>query len=290
MMRRKILNEAKNYAVMCIACASFALAAAFFFNNTSIVAGGFSGVAILLNSLFGNIPIGLITIAMNLPFLIIGIRFLGLRFVLRSALTITVLGVFMEVFSFLPPLTTDPLLAALYGGVCQGFGVGLFIRYGFSSGGTELLSWLITRFIKPLRIPLCVGILDGIIVLMGAIFTQNPSNLLYALIVIFVSTKVSEFILVGIEKSKLCFIITDKGEEISHALMQKSPRGITMLNGQGMYTHDAHSVLMTNVKNRQLSELKETVKQIDGNAFVIVSESVEVRGKGFLPLNENKNQ
>ena len=289
MTRHKILNEATRYAAMCIACASFALAAAFFLNNTSIVAGGFSGVAILLNSLFGNLPIGLITIAMNLPFLIIGIRFLGLRFVLRSALTITVLGIFMEVFSFLPPLTTDPLLAALYGGVCQGFGVGLFIRYGFSSGGTELLAWIVTHFIKPLRIPLCVGILDGVIVLMGAIFTQNPSNLLYALIVIFVGTKVSEFILVGIEKSKLCFIVTDKGEEISNALMQKSPRGITLLNGQGMYTHDTHSVLMTNVKNRQLPELKETVKEIDESAFVIVSESVEVRGKGFLPLNENKN-
>lgn len=288
MTRQRVFTEAKNLFFMCVACAAYALAASFFFNNTSIVAGGFSGIAILLNSVVGNIPIGLITIAMNIPFLVIGIRFLGPRFVLRSLLTIAVLGVFMELFSFLPPLTEDPLLAALYGGVCQGFGVGLFIRYGFSSGGTELLAWLITRFIKPLRIPLCVGILDGIVVLLGAILTQNQTNILYALIVIFVSTKLSEFILVGIEKSKLCFIITDKGEEISAALMKKSPRGITMLTGQGMYTRDDHGVLLTNVKNRQLPELKETVKQIDENAFVIVSESVEVRGKGWLPLNENQ--
>ena len=128
--------------------------------------------------------------------------------------------------------------------------------------------------------------LDGIIVILGAIFTKNPNNMLFAIIVIFVSTKVSETILVGIEKSKLCIIISDKGEAISDALIEASPRGVTMLDGEGMYTRSAHNVLLTCVKNRQLSQLKQIVNSVDPGAFIIINDSVEVRGKGFRSLQD----
>ena len=110
--------------------------------------------------------------------------------------------------------------------------------------------------------------------------------MLYALIVVFVSTKVSEMVLVGFEKSKLCIIITDKGEEISKTLVEKSPRGVTMMEGEGMYTHKQHKVVLTCVKNAQLTQLKQIVKEIDEHAFIIINESVEVRGQGFKDLNE----
>ncbi|MBQ7913008.1 MAG: YitT family protein [Clostridia bacterium] len=168
------------------------------------------------------------------------------------------------------------------------FFIGLFVRYQFSSGGTELLGRLISRWIKRLNIPVCVGVLDGIIVVAGAIVTKTPSNMLYALIVIFVSTKVSEIILVGLEKSKLCIIISDKGEEIAGELLEKSPRGITMWEGQGMYTHKEHNVLLTCVKNHQLTQLKQIVNSVDENAFIIINESIEVRGQGFKALNDNE--
>ena len=177
-------------------------------------------------------------------------------------------------------------MASLYGGVCQGIGIGLFVRYEFSSGGTELLGRIISRFIKILNIPVCVGILDGIIVVLGAVVTKNPNNMLYALIVVFVSTKVSEVLLVGLYKSKLCIIITDKGKEISEMLLHNSPRGITMLEGQGMYTQKEHDVLLTCVKNGQLTQLKQIVKSIDSHAFIIINDSAEVRGQGFKSLNE----
>ena len=131
-----------------------------------------------------------------------------------------------------------------------------------------------------------MGILDGIIVVAGAIATQNPNNMLYALIVVFVSTKVSEVVLVGLEKSKMCIIITDKGVELSDVLVHNSPRGVTMLAGEGMYTHNNHNVVLTCVKNRQLTQLKQIVKSVDENAFIIINDSVEVRGKGFQALEE----
>ncbi len=286
MQKKVILNELKGYLGMLIGCVAYGMSTSLFLAPNSIVAGGVTGLAVLINYFNKNILIGMISIVINLPILAFGVKFLGWKFILRCLLTIATLGVVTDILSLLPPMTSDGVLSSLYGGVCQGIGIGLFVRYEFSSGGTELLGRLISRFIKGLKIPLCVGILDGIIVVAGAIATQNPNNMLYALIVVFVSTKVSEVVLVGLEKSKMCIIITDKGQELSDVLVHNSPRGVTMLAGEGMYTHKNHNVLLTCVKNRQLTQLKQIVKSVDENAFIIINESVEVRGKGFQALDE----
>lgn len=286
MTKKAILTEAKGYVFMLIGCVIYALSTRLFLAPNSIVAGGVSGLSVLINLLNEKIPIGLISIAINVPILIAGIKFQGWKFIYRCLVTIVTLGVVTDIFEVLPALTTDGVLASLYGGVCQGIAIGLFVRFEFSSGGTELLGRLISRFVKVLKIPVCVGILDAIIVIAGAIVTKNPANMLYALIVVFVSTKVSEIILVGLEKSKLCFIISEKGEEIAKTLLEKSPRGVTMINGEGMYTHSEKNILLTCVKNAQLTQLKQIVKEVDENAFIIINDSVEVRGKGFQNLNE----
>ena len=286
MTKKAILTEAKGYVFMLIGCVIYALSTRLFLAPNSIVAGGVSGLSVLINLLNEKIPIGLISIAINVPILIAGIKFQGWKFIYRCLVTIVTLGVVTDIFEVLPALTPDGVLASLYGGVCQGIAIGLFVRFEFSSGGTELLGRLISRFVKVLKIPVCVGILDAIIVIAGAIVTKNPANMLYALIVVFVSTKVSEIILVGLEKSKLCFIISEKGEEIAKTLLEKSPRGVTMINGEGMYTHSEKNILLTCVKNAQLTQLKQIVKEVDKNAFIIINDSVEVRGKGFQNLNE----
>lgn len=286
MKKKELLNELKGYLGMLIGCVAYGMSTSLFLAPNSIVAGGVTGLAVLINYFNENVLIGMISIVINLPILAFGIKFQGWKFILRCLLTIATLGVVTDLLAFLPPLTDDGVLSSLYGGVCQGIGIGLFVRYEFSSGGTELLGRLIARFIKGLKIPVCVGILDGIIVVAGAIATQNPDNMLYALIVVFVSTKVSEVVLVGLEKSKMCIIITDKGRELSEVLVQNSPRGVTMMDGEGMYTHKNHNVILTCVKNRQLTQLKQIVKSVDENAFIIINESVEVRGKGFQALEE----
>ena len=286
MQKKVILNELKGYLGMLIGCVAYGMSTSLFLAPNSIVAGGVTGLAVLINYFNKNILIGMVSIVINLPILAFGVKFLGWKFILRCLLTIATLGVVTDILSLLPPMTSDGVLSSLYGGVCQGIGIGLFVRYEFSSGGTELLGRLIARFIKGLKIPVCVGILDGIIVVAGAIATQNPNNMLYALIVVFVSTKVSEVVLVGLEKSKMCIIITDKGRELADVLVHNSPRGVTMMEGEGMYTHKNHNVILTCVKNRQLTQLKQIVKSVDENAFIIINESVEVRGKGFQALEE----
>ncbi len=286
--KKKILKETEGYFFMLIAALAYALSTDLFLAKNSIVAGGVTGLSVMLNLINEKIPIGMVSIAINIPILILGLRMMGWKFILKCLLTITVLGVITDLLAFLPVMTDDNVLASLYGGLCQGIGIGLFVRYEFSSGGTELLGRVVSRWTKVLKVPVCVGILDGIIVVLGAIVTKNPDNMLYALIVIFVSTKVSELLIVGGEKSKLCIIITDKGEEISQTLIEQSPRGVTMLDGKGMYTHQDHNVLVTCVKNRQLMQLKKIVKSVDEHAFIIINESVEVRGQGFQSLKDDK--
>ncbi|MBO5480804.1 MAG: YitT family protein [Clostridia bacterium] len=284
MQKKEILQELKGYLFMLLACVAYGMSTSLFLAPNSIIAGGIAGLSVLVNYFNEQIPIGVLSIVFNLPILIFGIKYQGWKFIFRCLLTIVTLGVVTDLLAFFPAMTNDSVLSSLYGGVCQGIAVGLFVKYEFSSGGTELLGRLIARLVKVVKIPVCVGILDGIIVLAGAIATQTPNNMLYALIVVFVSTKVSEVVLVGLEKSKMCIIITDKGEELSDVLVHSSPRGVTMLAGQGMYTHNNHDVLLTCVKNRQLTQLRQLVKSVDEHAFIIINESVEVRGKGFQSL------
>ena len=285
--KKQLFLQLQKLFCMLLGCVVYALGLVMFLSPFSIVSGGMTGLAILLNTLFNNLPLGMMTIALNIPILLLGIRFCGWKFILKCLLTILVLGVFTDLLALVPPITDDAILAALYGGVLQGAGIGLFMRSEYSSGGTELLGRMVSRWMRhTVKIPLCIGILDGIIVVLGALLTKNPDNMLYALIVIFGSTKVSELVLMGVGKSKLCIIITDRGEEVSRALLEKSPRGITMLDGRGMYTRRDRDVLLTCIKNRQLPQLKQIVKEVDETAFIIVNDSVEVRGKGFRALGD----
>ena len=271
---------------MLIGCLMYGASTSLFLAPSSIVAGGVSGFAVMLNLLFAKLPVGMMIIALNIPILLGGLRMQGWKFILRALLTIVTLGIVTDLLAKIPFKPEEGVLASLYGGICQGIGIGLFLRYEFSSGGTELLGRIVSNLIKVVKIPVCVGVLDGIVVVLGAIVTKDPNNMLYALIVIFVSTKLSEWILVGGEKSKLCIIITDKGKEVSDSLLKNSPRGVTMLAGEGMYTHKDRDVLLTCVKKRQLIQLKQLVYNVDKSAFIIVNDSVEVRGQGFQALDE----
>ncbi|MBQ7830486.1 MAG: YitT family protein [Clostridia bacterium] len=282
MEKEKVFIELRAYLGMLVGCVFYALSIVLFLEPCGIVAGGVSGLATLLHLLNEKIPIGLVSIAINIPIFLLGLKYTGWKFILRCLLTVATLGIFTDVLAFLPAMTNEPLLASLYGGVFQGIGIGLFIRFEFSSGGTELLGRVISKWVKILNIPICVGLCDAIVVVAGAIVLRAADNILYALIVVFVSTKLSELILVGIEKSKLCIIICNKGKEVAEELIAKSPRGVTMLNGEGMYRHENRDVLLTCVKNRQLTQLRKIVHSVDDTAFVIINDSVEVRGKGFI--------
>ena len=284
--KKTIKKEIKRYLFMVLGCLSYASSLGVFLIPNSIVGGGVSGAASLIYLVTG-LPAGIFIVLINAPILVFGFRLMGWKFILRCFITTAVLGFATELWHFLADitelnqLTNNPLLATIYGGILQGIGIGLFIKYETSSGGTELLG-RITHHVVPFgTIATHVALFDGLVVVVGAFVLDNPENVLHALILIFVSAKVSDLIVMGLSKAKMCYIITTKAEEISEFLISHSPRGVTLINGQGMFSKQPKGVLMTCVKSIQIEALKNMVKQLDEGAFVIVCDANEVYGKGF---------
>lgn len=283
----KILKEVKRYLFMVIGCLSYALSLKMFLEPNVITGGGVSGAASLIGLLTG-LPTGIFIIGINLPILIFGFKMMGWKFILRCFITTACLSLATEFWELVLPdpewltenLTNDSVIASLYGGLLQGVGIGLFIKYETSSGGTELLGRLTHKVIPFGTIPTHVAILDGMVVVVGACFL-GFGNILYALILIFVSAKVSDLVVMGFGKAKLCYIISDKAEEISEFLISHSPRGVTLVQGEGMYTKTPKGVLLTCVKSNQVNNLKISIKELDEHAFVIFTDANEVYGKGF---------
>ena len=275
--------EVSRYLFMVLGCISYAIGLCMFLIPHNIVGGGISGAASLIYMLTG-LPAGLFIVLLNVPILLGGLKLMGWRFILRCFITTATLGLCTELCSVLPSITDNPLLGAVYGGLLQGLGIGLFIRFEMSSGGTELLGRITYHLIPVSGIATHVAIFDAAIVILGAWAMNNPENILYALILIFLSAKVSDMIVLGLNKAKMCYIITERADEIAAALLASSPRGVTRIHGDGMYTKSPRDVLMTCVKNSQVSFVHKTVKKIDPAAFMIVGEANEVYGKGFMHI------
>ncbi|MBC8570771.1 YitT family protein [Zongyangia hominis] len=285
MTKEKWKQEILRYLFMLIGCFFYALCLDLFLVPNHIVGGGVTGLATLGNILF-HWNVGTVAILLNIPILLLGLKTQGWVFIVRCFITNMVLGIFTDLFAFLPSITQNPLLAAMYGGLAQGVAIGLFVRFAVSSGGTELLGRVIHHGLPHIGIPTWIAILDGIIVLTGAVVMKNPENVLYALILIFIATKVSDTVITGLNRAKLCYIITERPDEVSRTLLENSPRGVTNLSGKGMYSGTPKGVLLTCVKSHQLVELRRLVRSVDEEAFVIVSETTEVRGKGFESMEE----
>ncbi|MCI8650688.1 MAG: YitT family protein [Anaerotruncus sp.] len=281
----ELKTEFQRYFFMIVASCSYALSIDVFLLPNSIVTGGVTGAATLISLLTG-LGAGTFSILLNLPILLLGLRSQGKWFILRCLITTTVLGIFIDLFAGLPSMTTDPLMASIYGGIVQGVGIGLFCRYSVSSGGTELLARILLPRFPAMSLAGLLAALDGIVVLVGSIVLRNPENMLRALIVIYLSAKVSDLIITGLDYAKMVYIISDHADEVAQGLISNSPRGVTKFTGVGMYTHRDKNMLMTVVKRAQLAQLRQLVKQADSAAFVIVSETTEVLGNGWKNLNE----
>ena len=286
--KNKFMKEFRRYGFMVLGCLSYALSVKAFLEPNGITGGGVSGAASLIHLIWA-LPTGVFIAVLNVPILICGFRKMGGRFILRCLITTASLSIATDFWGAILPtkevlrntITNDGILASLYGGILQGVGIGLFIKYETSSGGTELLGRL-THGILPFgTIATHVAVLDGAVVLLGAFSLGKLENILYALILIFASAKVSDLVVMGFARAKLCYIITEKSDIIAEYLISHSPRGVTFIQGEGMYSKTPKGVLMTCIKNNQITALKTTVKQLDENAFLIVCDANEVYGKGF---------
>ncbi|HEX9373498.1 MAG TPA: YitT family protein [Roseiflexaceae bacterium] len=272
----------RDYTLMTAGALLAALAVDLFLVPNDVVAGGVTGAAMLLRTLFGT-PVGLVTLLANIPLFIIGLRALGgFVFGVRTLYATVVMSLAIDLLApYVRPVTGDPLLYTLYGGLLDGVGVGLVFRARGTTGGIDIVARLVEQRygVQPGRSMLAMNLL-----VFGAAFVgYGPEKVLYALLVAFVGSLALDYTLGAGTGARQALIVTAQPEAITHALLHDLRRGVTVLEGQGGYTGASRSVLLCVVGRAEISFLKAIVGQADPQAFVTIGEASEVLGEGFRP-------
>ncbi len=271
----------RDYLLITIGALLTALALDLFLVPGKIAAGGVSGLATVLYHLFG-LHVGMTMLVINIPLLIAGWRLVGRTFVVRTLYGSVLLSLFTDIFAFLPALTADSLLAALWGGILSGIGIGMTLKWGGSTGGTDLAALLLQRFFR-ISVGQTLLIIDfAIIAIAGVVFGAELA--LYALITLFITTRVIDLVQEGMVYAKAAYIISEYSSEISQAVLEKMARGVTSFKATGMWTKSERDVLFIIVARSEIATLKQIVSQIDPRAFMVIHDAHEVLGEGFKGL------
>ncbi len=275
----------KAYVQILLGAAITALAFDLFFLPNNIAPGGITGVATLLNHLTGA-RVGLFSIVLNAPLFLLGFRSVGGRFAFRSLIAMLALSLLIDLIPRIP-LTDDMLLATMFGGGVMGVGLGLVLRGGATTGGTDLAAKIIHNHWSPVSVGGLLFALDCLVVAAaGLVFDAQAA--LYAMIAILVCSKVIDWVLQGWNTAKQLLIISDQAETIARRVTSELDRGATLLSATGAYSGEPRGMMLCVVSNAEVSRLKEIVAEVDPRAFVTVSNIHEAMGEGFAGLKKKQ--
>lgn len=259
-----------------------------FAKESGFAPGGISGLSLLTNHLWG-IPIGITSVILNIPCILLSYRIVGKHFLAKSVRSILVSTFFLDVvFPLTPPYSGTPILAALFSGVFFGSGLAIFYIRGSSTGGTDFL----TMSVKALRPHLSIGAvtmaIDLVIITLGWPVYGNVDAILYGLIAAFVTSTVIDKIMYGTGAGKLAIIITTKGTQVAAGIDDACGRGSTLLRARGTYhTSIERQVLLCACSKAQMYRVRNAAQQADPESFVMITETSEVFGEGFIEPTEN---
>jgi len=282
----KVVNE---YILITLGSVILALSITLFFNPHSLVTGGVSGIAIILYELsyrwWGeSIPLWVTNLVFNVPILAVATKVFGIHVMAKTVYSMLTITGALYVGEFLPEfMVYDLLLVSVFGGIAMGIGLSLVFMSKGATGGTSTLATLINLKVRYLSIAKIMLVIDVVIVGIG-LMTFDVERMLYAVIAIFICTKVIDSVLEGLNFAKTAFIISEKSEEVANNILNKLNRGVTSLRGEGMYSRKDRNVLLCIVSNKEIVDLKDIVRSTDENAFVIVTDAREVLGQGFQAM------
>jgi uncharacterized membrane-anchored protein YitT (DUF2179 family) len=289
----KIKNKALyEYAVITAGIFLLALAISIFFERKGLVTGGVTGFAIIVqywtkNAAF-TMPIWLTNLAINVPLFFMGLKIKGFKFMVKTMYGTLVLSLFLYLISYAMMYREDNIdiiNSAIFGGVLAGAGLGLIIKHGSTTGGTDLLAVILNKYFKNISISVWIFILDSVIILIG-VFVFGANRAMYAIITVFIASKVITMVQMGISFNKSIMIISDESQEISKKLIEEHGYGVTSLIGKGMYSNKEKEVLICVVSSKNVYKVIATIENIDENAFIILSDAREVIGEGFRPTEK----
>lgn len=279
MGKKKIIaNRIRKYLFLSIGAILASIGLEIFLVPNNIIDGGINGISII-SSFLTHFSLGIFILIFNLPFLILGYSQIGKTFVVSTLYAIIVLSLGVSFLHPVPGLTQDPLLAAVFGGIILGMGVGMVIRYGGSLDGTEIVAIVLSK-----KTAFSVGeivMFFNLFILSSAGVVFGWDRAMYSLIAYFIAFKVIDLTIEGLDESKAVIIVSDRTEEIAEVLMARLGRGVTYLKGKGGYSGETKGVLYSVVTRLELSKLKSIIDEIDEEAFVTVQDVHEVMGGRF---------
>lgn len=297
-MRRipELRRAIAEYGWITLGCLVTALAINIFLVPFKIAPGGVTGLATVIYHLSnGRFPVGLVMLAFNIPLFAIGSKLLGKKFLVKSLFAALMLSVLIDVTVVpadafvrnylaaegMTEYNPDLILYSLTGGALMGAGIGTVFRFGASTGGTDLAARITERFIPHFTVGQALLLIDCAVIVLAAVFFKSFRLGLYAVVTVFISSRIIDAIIEGINFAKALFIISEKSEKISQRILVELDRGVTSLKGTGMYTRKEKNVLLCVVNRAQIPLLKQIVKSEDEKAFIILTDVREVLGEGF---------
>lgn len=271
----------RDFVLICLGTFIMALGLSYFLIPNNIAVGGASGVATILHAKFG-FHVSLVVLIINAVLFFVSFKTMSKSVFIKSAIGTVALTIFLEITSNAVPFTKDILLASSFGGVLVGAGVGIVVRYGASTGGSDFLAIILHSVLKKrISVAKLILLIDGFIIFTAGILFNDYTLMLYTVISAFISSKLTDSIVEGGNSAKSVYIISDKSEEIGKEVMKILERGSTGIYGKGMYTNKDITLLLCVVKRNEIPKLRAIVSKIDDKAFIILSEVREVLGKGF---------
>ena len=271
---------------MILGSAMVAAAFQFFTFPNSIVSGGVTGIAQIVH-LLSNLPTGVLNIVLNIPLFIICWRHLGLRVLIGALAVMIMVSAFIDLFALTKVAATDdPLLASVYGGVLNGAGYGLVYTTGVTGGGIDILAKLLRRKYPHINFGNFILVMNVMVVLTFAVLFHKYESCMYTMIEMFISSKVINLLLYGSNVSTVCYIISSVPAEISDAINRDMHRGVTFLRGQGGWSGHDQPVILCVIKRPEIAQMRALVREVDANAFFIVTEAKDVFGKNFENIRQ----
>ncbi len=270
-----------------VGCAVFSLGLDLFLIPNGLNSGGISGLAMIIREWIGFGSVGTISLVLNLPlFALAGLK-IGKKFFWGSLLGMILLSLFIDLFSYLPQIETEPLLGAIYGGVICGLGGGIVFSSGHSTGGSDIVVRLLKKKWPFVSLGIFVTAFDVAVAILTGVVFHDVTTVLYCIISVFVTGRIVDAVIYRFDYSKVALIVTDHYKEVARRLGEELHRGATFLEGEGSYSGTPKKVVLTAVKQHQVTEMKNIVSEIDPNAFIIVQEAHQVLGDGFARYSKD---
>ena len=280
-MKHTVRHYVKSYAVITLGSILYALAYNIFYAPNLVAMGGLTGLGQVLNAIIPVLPVGTTVFVMNVPLFFLGWKYIGGHLLVSSLYAMTFSSFAIDVMDMIyrfPPM--DTMLAAIFGGALLGLGIGLVFSKGATTGGTDLIARLLKLKFAWLPMGTLVLIPDFIVIALAAMAFGKVETALYGIVSLFITTKVMDMVLYGLDSSKVAYIISDSCKAMD--------RGATILHGEGAYSGDEKKVLMVAFKQKEIVPLKEKVNEIDPHAFLIVCDAHDVLGEGFRTYSKDE--